>query len=540
MRQCDNLNGVWNFAYCGDTKPEYPFQTSEFISVPGCYDLMEPHCGKRGYAVTSRKVTAGGLVDLFIDGAGLDGEIFWDGKSVGVIKYAYLPEHFVFDAGEEKEHELAIVLCNKYNEVFEPYFDFHGYGGIYGDVTLTAIPQEYIHSVMISTEDYRSGEIRVRASAAQNFSGKAALVFDTGFVFDAEFTDGALDVTLKLPEFKLWSENAPNLHQLTIRTAADEITESFGIRQIQIDGRKLLLNGEVLKLVGFNRHESHPQTGAAMPPQLIAADLRMLKNAGFNYVRGSHYPQRKTLLELCDKMGIFVWEETLGWDYKAPKLHSQEFMDAQLDQAAKLTVQSFNHPCIIIKGYLNENESEKPETRVIIQALYDKIRSIDPHTPITFASNRYEKCVCTDIVDIVAMNPYPGWYDSKYGCINTNDKVKPRLKELSDAMPKDKPFLITEIGAEALLGFRDPLKTYWSEEYQAELLTECVEYALEHDDCAGISIWHFADTRSYVSGPHIFGRARGFNNKGILDEYRRPKLAWNAVTALLAKYKESK
>ena len=139
-----------------------------------------------------------------------------------------------------------------------------------------------------------------------------------------------------------------------------------------------------------------------------------------------------------------------------------------------------------------------------------------------------------DIVDIVAMNPYPGWYDSKWGCINTNDKVKPRLQELSDAMPKDKPFLITEIGAEALLGFRDPLKTYWSEEYQAELLSECVEYALEHDDCAGISIWHFADTRSYVSGPHIFGRARGFNNKGILDEYRRPKLAWNAVTALLA------
>ena len=538
MRKCDNLNGIWDFAYCGETRPEYPFATSEFMPVPGCYDLMEPHCGKRGFAVTRRKVFAGGLVKLFIDGAGLDGEVFWDGKSVGTIKYAYLPENFVFDAGEEKEHELAIVLCNKYNEVFEPYFDFHGYGGIYGDVTLTSIPAEYIHSVMISTEDYLTGKIRVRASAAENFTGKAELIFDTGFVAAAEFAGGAMDVEVTLPEFKLWSEKSPNLHQLTIKTAADEITETFGIRQIKLDGRNILVNGEKIKLVGFNRHESHPQTGAAMPPQLIAADLRMLKNGGFNYVRGSHYAQRKTLLDLCDKMGIYVWEETLGWDFKAPKLHSPEFQAAQLDQAGKLTVSSFNHPCIIIKGYLNENESEKPETRVIIQALYDKIRSIDPHTPITFASNRYEKCVCTDIVDIVAMNPYPGWYDSKWGCINSNDRVKPRLKELSDAMPKDKPFLVTEIGAEALLGFRDPLKTYWSEEYQAELLSECVEYALENDDCAGISIWHFADTRSYVSGPHIFGRARGFNNKGILDEYRRPKLAWNAVTALLAKNKD--
>lgn len=73
MRKCDNLNGIWDFAYCGETRPEYPFATSEFIPVPGCYDLMEPHCGKRGFAVTRRKVFAGGLVKLFIDGAGLDG-----------------------------------------------------------------------------------------------------------------------------------------------------------------------------------------------------------------------------------------------------------------------------------------------------------------------------------------------------------------------------------------------------------------------------------------------------------------------------------
>ncbi|MBE6374933.1 MAG: hypothetical protein E7050_00565 [Lentisphaerae bacterium] len=533
MRLTENLNGIWDFSYFGDDKPGYPFATTEVLCVPGCYDLMEPYCGKRGYAVYKRQVFTGGLVDLFIDGAGLDGEVFCDGKSVGVLKYAYLPEHIIFDAGKEGCHEIAIVLCNKYNEVFEPYFDFHGYGGIYGDVTLTRIPADYIHSVMISTEDYLTGKLRVRASAANNFSGKAELIFDTGYSTCAEFADGAMDVEVTLPEFKLWSEKTPNLHTLTIKTATDEVTETFGIRQIKLDGRNILINGEKIKLVGFNRHESHPEIGAAMPPQLIAADLRMLKNGGFNYIRGSHYAQRKTMLDLCDKMGIYVWEETLGWDFKAPKLHSPEFQAAQLDQAGKLTVSSFNHPCIIIKGYLNENESEKEETRVIIKAVYDKIRSIDPHTPITFASNRYEKCVCTDIVDIVAMNPYPGWYDSKHGCTSTNDNVKPRLKELSEAMPKDKPFLITEIGAEALLGFRDPLKTYWSEEYQAELLKECVEYALDNDDCAGISIWHFADTRSYVSGPHIFGRARGFNNKGILSEYRQPKMAWYTVKELL-------
>ena len=137
------------------------------------------------------------------------------------------------------------------------------------------------------------------------------------------------------------------------------------------------------------------------------------------------------------------------------------------------------------------------------------------------------------------MNPYPGWYDSKTGVNSTVDRVKPRLRELSDAMPKDKPYLITEIGAEALFGFRDPLKSYWSEEYQAELLRAAAEYVLENDDCAGLSIWHFADTRSYTNGS-IYGRARGFNNKGILDEYRRPKLAWTVVAGMVAEYRKNK
>ena len=93
-----------------------------------------------------------------------------------------------------------------------------------------------------------------------------------------------------------------------------------------------------------------------------------------------------------------------------------------------------------------------------------------------------------------------------------------------------------EMGPEALLGFRDPLKTYWTEEYQAELLVKVFEYVTQ-TDCSGVSIWQFADTRSYVSGSRIFARARGFNNKGIVDEYRRPKLTWNELQNFLRKTK---
>ena len=536
MRQTENLNGVWGFGYYGEDRPQPPFHTQGVRPVPGCFDLLEPHCGQRGHAVLTRQVQAGGLVALDIDGAGLVAEVFWDGSSLGPMKYSYQPEQFVFDAGTEGVHELAIVLDNRYNFHFDPNFDFFGYGGIYGDVTLTRLPQNYIARLLVSTEDWRTGLVRIQAQMASSLSTTAEIRFDTGFRSTVEIQGGRLDTCLKISDYRLWSPSEPNLHTLTLTTAEDEVTEIFGIRQMQADGRTLLLNGKPIKLLGVNRHESHPTVGAAMPIQLMATDLCMLKEAGFNYIRGSHYAQRKPFLELCDRMGFLVWEETLGWGIRAPKLHSPELLSAQLEQVEKLTLAHFNHPCIVIRGFLNENQSELPETREVIKALYDKIRSLDEHTLITYASNRYEKDVCTDLVDVVAMNPYPGWYDSSHDSISTVARVKPRLAELSANMPKDKPLLITEIGAEALLGFRDPLKTYWSEEYQAELLTAACEFVLENEDCAGISIWHFADTRSYVSGKEIYGRARGFNNKGILDEYRRPKLAWDSVRRLFVEY----
>ena len=534
MRYIQTLNGVWGFSFSENCTPERPFISEHTMAVPGCFDLIEPFCGKRGYAVYTRKVQASGMNILEIDGAGIAGEVFWDDKKIGCIKYAYMPESFVFDAGTAGEHTLTIVLNNFHSKQFCANFDFFANGGIYGDVTITSIPTDFISKIRISTEDYKTGKIRIRAEYTQKGTIPVQLTFDTGFQLDTQFTDGSLDCTINLPEFKLWDLDSPALHTVTLKAGEDEVTETFGIREFVTAGRKLLLNGKEVKLYGVNRHESHPTTGAAVPPQIMNTDVAMLKNAGFNFIRGSHYPQRKTLLELCDRMGILVWEETLGWNIKAPTLAEKEYVDTQLEQVEKMTYQSFNHPCVVIRGFLNETDSQIPDIRPVIKALYDRIRSIDEHVLISFASNKYEADVCTDLVDIVSMNPYPGWYDSTDESINTVNQVFPRLTALSQAMPQDKPFLISEIGAEALLGFRDPLKTYWTEEYQSELLLEVFKY-VSQTDCAGVSIWQYADTRSYVSSSRIFARARGFNNKGIVDEYRRPKLAWNELQKFLCK-----
>ena len=532
------LNGIWNFHYSDTEANAMQSPRKQVMIVPGCFDLIEPYCGKRGWAAYSRTIRTGGMNLLEIDGAGICGKVFWDGVLLGELPFPYMPEEFYIQAGEEKEHELTVLLENHFNDQFHPDFDFFGYGGIYGDVTLTRIPDEYISKVHISTEDYRKGKIRVRAEFSNGKTTPVELSFDTGFRKQAFFENGKLDLTLELPSFKLWSCEHPELHRLTLSAGNDKIETGFGIREFSASGRKLLLNGKPVKLYGVNRHESYPSTGAAVSPQMAAYDLNLLKNAGYNFVRGSHYPQRKTTLDLCDRLGLLVWEEALGWGIPAEDLASEDYVKSQLEQVGRMTCRSFNHPCVVMRGFLNETVSQYPETRSVIKALYDKIRSIDEHTLISFSSNQYEKDCCTDLVDIVSMNPYPGWYDANYETISTIDKILPRLKKLSAALPQDKPFLITEIGGEALFGFRDPLKTYWSEEYQSELLTEVMKYVSRNDDCAGVAIWLFADTRSYVSGPHIFVRSRGFNNKGIVDEYRRPKLSWHRLTDFLKTIKQ--
>lgn len=524
MRETISLNGVWDFGFFGDHLPGTDAVLNDVMVVPGCFDLISPWCGERGFALYRRTVRIGGMVELVIDGAGVSAEVFWDDKCVGKVEIAYLPEKFRFDAGDEGEHQLTVRFDNRHNEHMQPQFDFFAYGGFYGDVTISRIPEKYLSEILISTEDYRRRNIRIRGSYSGG-DGKVQLIFDNGFEYETEIKGGKFDCRLELPQAGLWSLDDPVMHRVIIRCNGDEIEESFGIREFTSQGRQFILNGKAVKLIGVNRHESHPSMGAAVPPQIMAADLGMLKEAGYNFIRGSHYPQRKQLLELCDRMGILVWEETLGWDFRTCHFADPASLGSQLEQARKMTIGSFNHPCVIIRGFLNETASDEPENKAGIQALYDQIRALDEHVLISLASNKFPKDVCADIYDVIALNTYPGWYDSCNETISTIDRVRPAYERLAAGLPEDKPFIIGETGCEAIYGFRDPLNTYWSEDYQAEMLLEAFRYVQE-SDCAGISLWMFCDTRSHVTGPHVYTRARGFNNKGIVDEFRRPKQAW--------------
>ncbi|MBQ9754315.1 MAG: hypothetical protein IJV93_06140, partial [Lentisphaeria bacterium] len=133
-----DLDGIWDFSFdkealsIPESLPQISWQSA--LSVPGCFDVAAPFFGKRGVGYYRRMVTTAHQVRLSIDGLGVEGKVFWDGKLIGTAPYAYMPEKFTFDAGVKGEHELVIAVCNHFNKIYFPYYDFYAYGGIFGSV----------------------------------------------------------------------------------------------------------------------------------------------------------------------------------------------------------------------------------------------------------------------------------------------------------------------------------------------------------------------------------------------------------------------
>src|SRR5690606_5525199 len=114
---------------------------------------------------------------------------------------------------------------------------------------------------------------------------------------------------LQVENPKLWSPQQPNLYQLEIKLYADgeqvdQMTESTGIRDIALKRDGFYLNGEEIFIRGTNRHQEYPYVGYAISPEADFRDAVKIKNAGFDLVRLSHYPQSREFLDACDELGL--------------------------------------------------------------------------------------------------------------------------------------------------------------------------------------------------------------------------------------------
>jgi beta-glucuronidase len=154
-------------------------------------------------------------------------------------------------------------------------------------------------------DDLATGKITVAVTLSGSVS-EVTTSIDGGAAASHPVSESKFILELTVPNPVPWSPDSPHLHTLAIATDEDDLIVRFGLRTIRTEGREILLNDRPIKLLGYNRHEFHPDTGSSVSPAQHLTDIHHLKSLGCNFVRGSHYPQDQRFLDLCDEHGLLV------------------------------------------------------------------------------------------------------------------------------------------------------------------------------------------------------------------------------------------
>ena len=535
-------SSLWDFHTLPDDCPSVSFP----IAVPGCWETYPQTRTYRGKASYEKQFEAGGHIRLVFEGVSHTADVFLDGQQVASHYNAYTPFDAVIPDLKKGRHSLKVLVDNAYGPGSTLHIpnDYQTYGGISRGVTLEFLQDAFISGlyftpVRTKEEWHGNVEITVQNLLSSAFSGTLDLMLgDQAIVTKPVDIPACGRITLLLPDLlfpdvQSWSPDTPSLYLLSAvlkdpdGTDVDDLIERIGFRDVKTEGDRILLNGQRILFKGFCRHEDHPEFGCAIPFQTMYRDLSMIRELGANSIRTVHYPNDRLFLDLCDELGLLVWEEGHARALTEEQMKNPLFMQQSTECIREMITAHYNHPSIIIWGFLNECASDTPFGKTCYLRHRDLVRELDPNRPCSFATCHKMTDLSLGLPDIVSFNIYPEWYEEEPASAFLDRLIRWVDGETEGA---GKPFLITETGAGAIYGYRDPAHVKWSEEYQADALRSQLRSILSNERCSGVFIWQFSDVR--VSGEWFFSRPRTMNNKGVVDEYRRPKLSYEVVKEL--------
>lgn len=534
IRKTTELAGIWQFNTAAD--PERVQQ----VVIPSCletYPGLENYAGRYTYR---REVTVErqGAVRLVFKGVSHTAEIFWDEKRVGYHYNAYTPFSIVLMDVAAGIHSLRVEGDNSVHEeaALHVHNDYCNYGGITRPIILEEIGQVYIEQVHFIPEFHDGiwhAHIKVFFhNLHEQTEMNLCISLDGEQVLTGKYTITAgksyVEEVVQVRNAQLYDTDAPRLYTMEARLFSeeqciDDLIDRVGFRTVSVEGKDILMNGKKLLIKGFNRHEDHGLFGCAIPTEAMDYDLRLFKDMGANAVRTSHYPNDERFLDLCDEYGILVWEESHARGLSEEQMRHPNFRQQSLDCIDGMLFNHINHPAVFTWGILNECASNTEYGREIYVEQLSRIRTWDISRPLTFASCMIKSDICLDLPDIVSMNIYPLWYHDT----DAEEYLNEVYSWVQETHGKGKPFLVSEIGAGAIPGYITHNDVRWSENRQAEILEKQLEAVLTFADSSGVFIWQFCDCRVPDSG--FYGRPRCMNNKGVVDEYRRRKLAYDVV-----------
>jgi beta-glucuronidase len=579
-RQMLDLSGFWEFRFDpaneGDSQQwGTGFEPVEIIAVPASWnDQFEDW---RDYLGTAWYQThfdlpwgwRGQRILVRFNAVTYLTEVWLNGERLGTHEGGYLP--FVFDITDRvKETGNTLVvrvdgdlapdrvppgkLAGLPGAAFptvnypDTSFDFFPYCGIQRPVLIYTEPQAAITDLTVVTEiDGTNGIVNV---ALEQTGLLAARITLTGHGANVVSDTTAENAQLIVPDAALWSPDAPNLYDLRVDLldgdmVVDTYTLTIGIRTIAVDGDQLLLNGKPVKLVGFGRHEDFPVVGKGLLPALIVKDYALMRWIGANSFRTSHYPYSEQMMDMADRLGFMVIDETpaVGLFFIENGLERRNELCQQMIR--EMIDRDKNHPSVIMWSVANEPHTAKPAAREAyyrdftlidhpsrpeavesFKAQADRCRELDPTRPVTLVSHEGAMEESFAFFDVVCLNRYYGWYTQS----GQSDLGLEFLEKEIDLIYKlyPKPFILSEFGTDTIPGHHAQPPEMFSEEYQAEFLTKQIQLTNSKPFVVGQHIWNMCDFKT-SQAVHRMG---AYNYKGVFTRDRRPKLAAHRVRAL--------
>ena len=557
QREMKTVNDSWEF--------RKPVESEwKMVNLPHTFNLdayqrPDYYQGKGIYrrVLTLPEVDSRRRYYLKIDAASKAAEVRINGQEVGTHAGGYTA--FVFDVTPyvQKENVIEITVDNSRKDITPISADFTFWGGIYRDVWLISTPEQHFRmdnmgsdGIFVCTPDVneRYATVQIRGEVTNDARDNVALEVRSRIYsphgellqtqnqklkLKAGETRAFGYLSDKIVNPVLWSPETPRLY--TVQTVLvnpkteqvlDEKTHRVGLRWFSFDGNKgFSLNGKPYKLRGVNRHQDQAPVGVALDDEAHRRDVRLMKELGCNFVRISHFPQDDALLEMCDRLGLLVWEEI-------PIINivpdTPGYADNCEHNLREMIRQHYNHPSVIAWGYMNEilltapqvNSPEWPACRertvALAQRLEAALKEEDPYRVSVMAfnmTNLYNE-IDLDLEDVVGWNLYHGWYVDE-------------LKDF-DAWCEDQhrrypehPMIISEWGAgsDRRLHSAKPKAFDFSIEYHQTYVEHYLPFIEEKEWISGCAYWNFIDF-------NVAGRQESMprvNNKGLFYNDRTPK-----------------
>lgn len=418
---------------------------------------------------TADKADQGKRLRIDFDGAYMNSTVYINGHELGTRPYGYIS--FSYDLTPYIKWGEENVVAVRVDNAEQPNSRWYSGCGIYRNVWLTKMNPVHVAQwgtyVTADEVSKNSARLTVRTTLENEQATDAPLellsqlIDENGKVIGNASTrltveqgkqlEAAQEIHVENPE--LWSVDRPYLY--TIKTEVlvdgepvDTYRTPFGIRSFRFDAQKgFILNGEQVKINGVCMHHDLGCLGAAVNTRAIERQLEILKEMGCNGIRCAHNPPAPELLDLCDRMGFIVMDETFDMWRKKKTRHdySRYFNEWHERDLTDLIVRDRNHPSIFMWSIGNEvleqwtdakadtlsleeanlvlnfgrspdmlaKEGEMSVNSLLTKKLADMVRSLDSTRPVTAGCNEpnpNNHLFRSGALDIIGFNYHDDWF----------------------------------------------------------------------------------------------------------------------------------